>query len=545
MQIWFYLIFSLSIFIILLFYLENNFFLGEKNFRKFKSVRKLYQAIKNFQTNKFFRNILNLKSNTNDFFETIISTNTRFADVAGNYEAKEELKEVVKFLQNPELFLRLGIDVPKGVLLEGPPGTGKTLLAKAVAGEAQTAFIKVSGSQFVELVMGVGASRIAKLFQKARKLKPIIIFIDEIDSIAKTRSSANNIGSGNDERDQTLNQLLIELDGFTANLGIVVIGATNQIDLVDPAIKRPGRFDRLISIGNPSLSEREAILRVHARNKKFDNAVFFPEIALRTIGFSGADLENLLNESAILATRLNKSNITKEDIYKTLEKLIFGLEPSKNLSFKYRQQGSFFEIGRALPGFVNELNSERIRIVQRQNESSRISSNSYSLYITRELFIRDIFISISSLMIEKIIAGPSEFSFRAYNDLKKLTRTLRIMSLRYAFTRLEQFKQEVQKKSLYYIGSDVKQDINNKSDLFLTFIIYILLDENKFFLLSYRPLIERLTDELLIKEEIDPLSFKFLCEEYISKYSGSSFLLNRFNNIFLNCYLQNKNELNR
>lgn len=229
---------------------------------------------------------------------------TLFEDVAGNEEAKLELKEVVKFLKDPESFAKLGAAVPKGVLLGGPPGTGKTLLAKAIAGEAGTPFLKVSGSQFVELLVGVGAARVRELFEKARSLKPSIIFIDEIDSIARTRSGNTNMGGANDEREQTLNQILTEMDGFETDTGVVVIAATNRIDILDPAIKRAGRFDRQITITNPNLKERQAILKVHARGKNLNPSVSLAQIAQRTIGFSGADLANLLNEAAILATRL-------------------------------------------------------------------------------------------------------------------------------------------------------------------------------------------------------------------------------------------------
>ena len=233
--------------------------------------------------------------------QVVTDTGVKFEDVAGNEEAKEELKEVVKFLKDPDMFSKLGAAVPKGVLLGGPPGTGKTLLAKAIAGEAGTPFLKVSGSQFVELLVGVGAARVRELFEKARSLKPSIIFIDEIDSIARARSGNNNMGGGNDEREQTLNQILTEMDGFDSDSGIVVIAASNRIDILDPAIKRAGRFDRQITINNPNLKERQSILKVHAKGKKLDPSVSIAQIAQRTIGFSGADLANLLNEAAIVS----------------------------------------------------------------------------------------------------------------------------------------------------------------------------------------------------------------------------------------------------
>ena len=256
--------------------------------------------------------------------EVLNEIQIKFEDVAGNEEAKMELKEVVKFLKNPESFAKLGAAVPKGVLLGGPPGTGKTLLAKAIAGEAGTPFLKVAGSQFVELLVGVGAARVRELFEKARSLKPSIIFIDEIDSIARTRSGNNNMGGGNDEREQTLNQILTEMDGFKSDNGIVVIAATNRIDILDPAIKRAGRFDRQITVTNPNLKERQAILKVHAKGKKLDPTISLAQIAQRTIGFSGADLANLLNEAAILATRLKKQTISMEEINLSVDRIVIG-----------------------------------------------------------------------------------------------------------------------------------------------------------------------------------------------------------------------------
>jgi len=258
--------------------------------------------------------------------QVITDTKITFDDVAGNEEAKLELKEVIKFLKNPEKFGKLGAGIPKGVLLGGPPGTGKTLLAKAVAGEAGVPFLKVSGSQFVELLVGVGAARVRELFDKARNLKPSIIFIDEIDSIARARSTNGSMGGGNDEREQTLNQILIEMDGFESDTGIVIIAATNRIDILDPAIKRAGRFDRQITISNPTLKERQSILKVHAKGKKMDPSVSLTQIAQRTIGFSGADLANVLNEAAILATRRRNSFITMDEINLSIDRIVIGVE---------------------------------------------------------------------------------------------------------------------------------------------------------------------------------------------------------------------------
>ena len=247
-----------------------------------------------------------------------------FQDVAGADEEKAELEEIVEFLKNPQKFTQIGARIPKGVLLVGPPGTGKTLLARAVAGEAGVPFLSISGSDFVELYVGVGASRVRDLFGEAKKKSPAIVFIDEIDAVGRHRGAG--LGGGHDEREQTLNQLLVEMDGFGANEGVIVIAATNRQDILDPALLRPGRFDRQVYVGAPDMKGREDILKVHARGKQFDPDVRFDSIAKSTAGFTGADLENLLNEAALLAARRNKRLISMEDIEDSFLKVIMGTE---------------------------------------------------------------------------------------------------------------------------------------------------------------------------------------------------------------------------
>ena len=247
-----------------------------------------------------------------------------FNDVAGADEEKAELQEIVEFLKNPQKFVQIGARIPKGVLLVGPPGTGKTLIARAVAGEAGVPFLSISGSDFVELYVGVGASRVRDLFEQAKKNAPAIVFIDEIDAVGRQRGAG--LGGGHDEREQTLNQLLVEMDGFGANEGVIVIAATNRKDILDNALLRPGRFDRQVYVGAPDVKGREAILKVHARNKQFDPDVKFADIAKTTAGFTGADLENLLNEAALLAARRNKKLISQEEIEESLLKVVMGVE---------------------------------------------------------------------------------------------------------------------------------------------------------------------------------------------------------------------------
>jgi cell division protease FtsH len=451
--------------------------------------------------------------------QVITNINIKFDDVAGNEEAKEELKEVVKFLKNPDSFYKLGAGVPKGVLLGGPPGTGKTLLAKAIAGEAEVPFLKVSGSQFVELLVGVGASRVRELFEKARSVKPSIIFIDEIDSIARARSGNNNMGGANDEREQTLNQILTEMDGFETDTGVVVIAATNRIDILDPAIKRPGRFDRQITINNPNLKEREAILKVHARGKKLNFDISLSQIAQRTIGFSGADLANILNEAAILATRKKKSFITMEDINSSIDRLAIGLEGKQLIRIKARQLTAFHEMGHAFVGnLVNEEEGiEKLTLVPRGNtQGTTWMIPSLSQYNSRNLFINKLFIIISGRVAEEMINGKAECTVGAEQDFSELTRILRTMVLRYALAKLQELKQQAQQRNLYLLGSDVKQELNNIIDNFTTNSMDIIYNEVLAFLEIIRPGGERLVDQLLIYEELSGKDLKIAVKEYLS-----------------------------
>ena len=273
-----------------------------------------------------------------------------FKDVAGADEEKEELEEIVQFLRDPQRYTELGAHIPKGVLLVGPPGTGKTLLAKAVAGEADTAFLSISGSDFVEMYVGVGASRVRDLFEQAKKQSPAIVFIDEIDAVGRQRGSG--LGGGHDEREQTLNQLLVEMDGFAANEGVVVLAATNRVDILDPALLRPGRFDRQVFVGLPDIKGREEILKVHARGKPLGDDVDLKSIARGTAGFAGADLENLLNEAAILATRSKRRFIMQEDIDEAILKVVMGPEKkSRIVSERARRLTAYHESGHAIASF--------------------------------------------------------------------------------------------------------------------------------------------------------------------------------------------------
>jgi cell division protease FtsH len=459
--------------------------------------------------------------------QVISDIQIKFSDVAGNEEAKNELKEVVKFLRDPESFAKLGAAVPKGVLLEGPPGTGKTLLAKAIAGESGTPFLKISGSQFVELLVGVGAARVRELFEKARSLKPSIIFIDEIDSIARTRSGNNNMGGGNDEREQTLNQILTEMDGFEADSGIVVLAATNRIDILDPAIKRAGRFDRQITIGNPNLKERQAILKVHARGKKLDSAVSIAQIAQRTIGFSGAELANLLNEAAILASRLKKQSISMKEINMSIDRIVIGLEGKQLVRVKARQLTAFHEMGHAFIGSLisKDQSIEKLTLIPRgNNQGTTWTIPSASQYNSRETFVNQILIGISGRAAEEIVNGVGECTVGAQQDLLQITRTIRTMILRYAMAKLQELKQQAQQRNLYLLGSDVKLELNNIIDTFTTNFIDILYNEVSSFLETIRPGGERLVDQLMISEELSGKDLRTLAREYLSFFNTTELL---------------------
>jgi cell division protease FtsH len=461
--------------------------------------------------------------------QVITDTKIKFEDVAGNEEAKEELKEVIKFLKDPDSFAKLGAGIPKGVLLGGPPGTGKTLLAKAIAGEAGTPFLKVSGSQFVELLVGVGAARVRELFDKARSLKPSIIFIDEIDSIARARSSNNSMGGGNDEREQTLNQILTEMDGFEVDSGIIVIAATNRIDILDPAIKRAGRFDRQITINNPNLKERQAILKVHAKGKKFDPLVSIPQIAQRTIGFSGADLANLLNEAAILATRRKKQAISMEEINISIDRVVIGLEGKQVARVKARQLTGFHEVGHAFIGtLINENDGiEKLTLVPRGNtQGTTWTIPSPSQYNSRNLFINQVLIAMGGRAAEEVINGIGECTVGAQQDIAQMTRNVRLMILRYAMTRLQELKQQAQQRNLFFLGSDVKQELNNIIDNFTTNFMDITYHEVLSFLEIIRPGGERLVDELMISEELTGKDLRALAREYLSNLTALEILYN-------------------
>ena len=359
-----------------------------------------------------------------------------FAQVAGLKEEKEELEEIVDFLKEPGKYTGVGARIPKGVLLEGPPGTGKTLLAKAVAGEAGVPFFSISGSDFVEMFVGVGASRVRDLFAEAKKNAPCIVFIDEIDAVARRRGTG--MGGGHDEREQTLNQLLVEMDGFGVNEGIIVMAATNRVDILDPAILRPGRFDRKVAVGTPDVGGREEILKVHAKNKPLGDDVNLQQLAQTTAGFTGADLENLLNEAAIIAAKENRSFIANKDVKRAFIKVGIGAEKkSRIISDKEKKITAYHEAGHAilfhvLPDVGPVYTVSIIPTGVGAAGYTMPLPEKDEMFATKSRMLQDIMVSLGGRIAEEIIFG--DITTGASSDIKKATKTARRMVTRYGMS---------------------------------------------------------------------------------------------------------------
>jgi len=381
-----------------------------------------------------------------------------FKDVAGIKEAKEELQEVVEFLKNPKKFTSLGAKIPKGVLLMGSPGTGKTLLARAVAGEAGVPFFSISASEFVEMFVGVGAARVRDLFQKAQKNAPCIIFIDELDAIGRQRGAG--LGGSHDEREQTLNQILVEMDGFDPNLGVIVLAATNRPDVLDPALLRPGRFDRRVTIDRPDMKDREEILKIHARNKPMASNVDLKKIAQRTPGFSGADLANLLNEAAILTARRNKTKVGTDEIRESVEKVMLGPERKSHiLSEKERKITAYHEAAHALVS--HEL--PEADPVHKISIISRGQAAGYTLKLpledkhfhSRSEFIADLAVLLAGHTVEKEIFG--EVTTGASSDLKHATRLVKSLISEYGMSEKMGARTFGEKEEMIFLGREVRE----------------------------------------------------------------------------------------
>ena len=383
-----------------------------------------------------------------------------FADVAGLREEKYEVKELVDFLKNPKKFQRLGARIPKGVLLVGPPGTGKTLLARAVAGEASVPFYYISGSDFVELFVGVGASRVRDMFRQAKQTAPCLIFIDEIDAVGRQRGTG--LGGGHDEREQTLNQLLTEMDGFGANEGIIIIAATNRPDVLDPALLRPGRFDRQVMVNLPDVHEREDILKVHARNKILGSDVKLNYLAKRTSGFSGADLENLLNEAALLAVRKNKDEITMAEIDEAHDRVLMGpAKVSRHISEEDKKVTAYHEAGHVVVGLKLEKSNivQKVTIIPRGMAGgyTNIQNDEEKMHTTKKELVQTISTLLAGRVTEQYVFD--DITTGASNDIERATKIARAMVCEYGMSELGPVQLE-QSESSVFLGRDYNKTRN-------------------------------------------------------------------------------------
>ena len=461
-------------------------------------------------------------------FQMEANTGVMFDDVAGIEEAKEELQEVVVFLKNPEKFTAIGARIPKGVLLVGQPGTGKTLLAKAIAGEAGVPFFSISGSEFVEMFVGVGASRVRDLFKKAKENSPCIVFIDEIDAVGRQRGAG--IGGGNDEREQTLNQLLTEMDGFEGNSGIIVIAATNRPDVLDAALLRPGRFDRQITVDLPSYKGRLGILDVHARDKKIADDVNLDAIARRTPGFSGAQLANLLNEAAILTARRRKDAVTMEEIDDAVDRLTIGLTLTPLLDSKKKRLIAYHEVGHALVSTMLKHSDPlaKVTIIPRSGGIGGFAS-----YLPKEDRVDDGLISYAELIdritmalggraAEEIVFGTDEITQGAANDIQQVTNIARQMITRFGMSELGKFAMESPSSAVFLGRSDLMQrseyseEMAAKIDKRVREIALTAYDQARSMLQNNRSLLDRLVDRLVEKETIDGEEFRGIVSEYVN-----------------------------
>ncbi|THE11481.1 ATP-dependent metallopeptidase FtsH/Yme1/Tma family protein [Bacillus timonensis] len=445
----------------------------------------------------------------------------RFKDVAGADEEKQELIEVVEFLKDPRKFAELGARIPKGILLVGPPGTGKTLLARAAAGEAGVPFFSISGSDFVEMFVGVGASRVRDLFENAKKNAPCIIFIDEIDAVGRQRGAG--LGGGHDEREQTLNQLLVEMDGFGANEGIIIVAATNRPDILDPALLRPGRFDRQITVDRPDVKGREAVLRVHARNKPFDETVDLKAIAARTPGFSGADLENLLNEAALVAARQNKKKIDMNDLDEASDRVIAGpAKKNRVISKKERNIVAFHEAGHTVIGMV----LDEADMVHKVTIVPRGQAGGYAVMLPKEdryfMTKPELLDKITGLLggrvAEEITFG--EVSTGAHNDFQRATGIARKMVTEYGMSeKLGPLQFGQAQGGQVFLGRDIHNEQNysdaiaHEIDLEIQRFIKESYEKARQILTEHQDKLKLIAETLLEVETLDAAQIKSLFEE--------------------------------
>ena len=454
-------------------------------------------------------------------FQMEPNTGVTFDDVAGVDEAKQDFMEVVEFLKKPERFTAVGAKIPKGVLLVGPPGTGKTLLAKAIAGEAGVPFFSISGSEFVEMFVGVGASRVRDLFKKAKENAPCIIFVDEIDAVGRSRGTG--VGGGNDEREQTLNQLLTEMDGFEGNTGVIVVAATNRADILDPALLRPGRFDRQVSVDNPDLKGRIEILKVHAKNKRFEGEVDIETIAKRTPGFSGADLSNLLNEAAILTGRRNKDSITLLEIDDSVDRIVAGMEGTRLTDGKAKTLVAYHEVGHAICGTLQAGHDpvQKVTIVPRGQAKGLtwfIPGEDPSLISKQQIFARVVG-ALGGRAAEEVVFGEAEVTTGAGGDLQQVSSMAKQMVTAFGMSDVGPWAVQDQQSGDMIMRMMAKNSMSEKLQNDIDVAVKRIADEAYVMALKHisenREALDEIVEELLEVETMDGARFR----EILSKHA--------------------------
>ncbi len=470
-------------------------------------------------------------------FEKRPDTGVGFADIAGIDEAKAEFEEIVSFLKEPEKYTVVGAKIPKGILLVGPPGTGKTLLAKAIANEADVPFFSVAGSEFVEMFIGIGAARVRDLFKKASENAPCIVFIDEIDAVGRERGAG--VGGGNDEREQTLNQLLTEMDGFKENKGVIVVGATNRVDILDAALLRPGRFDRQVTVNLPDRLGRVGILKVHARNKPLSEDVSLVQLANRTPGFSGADLANLLNEAAILATRYKKTSITKQEVNEAADRIIGGIAGTPLEDTKNKRLIAYHEVGHAITGSVLKSHDEveKITLVPRGAAKGLtwFTPEEDQSLLSRSALLARIIGTLGGRAAEQVVFGDPEVTTGASSDLQQVTNLARQMVTRFGMSNIGPMALEDENTGQVFLGGNMTQEsgyaenIADRIDDEVCKIINYCEQKAVEIISDNRVIIDLVVERLLDIETMDGEEFRELLSTYTVLPQKDAPYISKFN----------------
>ena len=470
-------------------------------------------------------------------FEKRPDTGVGFNDIAGIDEAKAEFEEIVSFLKEPEKYTIVGAKIPKGILLVGPPGTGKTLLAKAIANEADVPFFSVAGSEFVEMFIGIGAARVRDLFKKASENAPCIIFIDEIDAVGRERGAG--VGGGNDEREQTLNQLLTEMDGFKENKGVIVVGATNRADILDAALLRPGRFDRQVTVNLPDRLGRVGILKVHARNKPLSENVSLVQLANRTPGFSGADLANLLNEAAILATRYKKTSITKQEVNEAADRIIGGIAGTPLEDTKNKRLIAYHEVGHAITGSVLKSHDEveKITLVPRGAAKGLtwFTPEEDQSLLSRSALLARIIGALGGRAAEQVVFGDPEVTTGASSDLQLVTNLARQMVTRFGMSNIGPMALEDENTGQVFLGGNITQgsefaeNIADRIDDEVCKIINYCEQKAIEIISDNRVIIDLVVERLLDVETMDGEEFRQLLSTYTVLPQKNGPYISKFN----------------